>query len=97
MTLTKEKLTDELYEKVGLSKREADDFVDSFFDEIRTTLVRNEGVKLSSFGNFELRDKRQRVGRNPKTGEEKLITARRVVSFHPSAILKNLVVENYHG
>ena len=97
MTLTKEKLTVVLSEKVGFNKCEGDDFIDAFFDEIRTTLVRVEGVKLSSFGKFELRDKKQRVGRNPKTGEEKSISARRVVVFHPSAMLKNLVLNNYKG
>ena len=94
MTLTKADLTDLVFEKVGLNKREANDMVDAFFEEIRTKLVRNESVKISGFGNFELRDKKQRPGRNPKTGEECLVTARRVVSFHPSHKLKSLVLQN---
>ena len=94
MTLTKANLTDLVFEKVGLNKREADDMVDAFFEEIRSTLVRKEIVKLSGFGNFEIRDKKQRPGRNPKTGDECLVTARRVVSFHPSQKLKGLVLQS---
>jgi integration host factor subunit alpha len=97
MTLTKAELTDLLFDKVGLNKREAGDFVDTFFDEIRSQLVRSESVKLSGFGNFLLRDKPQRPGRNPKTGEDCLISARRVVTFHPSPILKSMVLKNYQG
>lgn len=91
MTLTKAELADLLFEKVGLNKREAKDMVESFFEEIRTSLENGEGVKLSGFGNFELRDKPERPGRNPKTGEEIPITARRVVTFHASQKLKALV------
>ena len=78
MTLTKAELADLLFEKVGFNKREAKDVVESFFEEVRLALERCEGVKLSGFGNFQLRDKPQRPGRNPKTGEEIPITARRV-------------------
>jgi integration host factor subunit alpha len=81
MTLTKAELADLLFEKVGLNKREAKDMVEAFFEEIRNALERGDGVKLSGFGNFQLRDKPQRPGRNPKTGEEIPITARRVVTF----------------
>lgn len=95
MTLTKAELADMLFEKVGLNKREAKDMVESFFEEIRIALESGEGVKLSGFGNFELRDKPQRPGRNPKTGEEIPITARRVVTFHASQKLKALVEESY--
>src|SRR5258708_11595002 len=70
MTLTKAELADLLFEKVGLNKREAKDMVEAFFEEIRGALERGESVKLSGFGNFQLRDKPQRPGRNPKTGEE---------------------------
>src|SRR4030065_414468 len=84
MTLTKAELADLLFEKVGLNKREAKDMVEAFFEEIRGALERGESVKLSGFGNFQLRDKPQRPGRNPKTGEEIPITARRVGTFHPS-------------
>src|SRR5438876_3291582 len=82
MTLTKAELADLLFEKVGLNKREAKDMVEAFFEEIRGALERGESVKLSGFGNFQLRDKPQRPGRNPKTGEEIPISARRVVTFH---------------
>jgi integration host factor subunit alpha len=97
MTLTKAELADMLFEKVGLNKREAKDMVESFFEEIRLALEEGDGVKLSGFGNFELRDKPQRPGRNPKTGEEIPITARRVVTFHASQKLKALVEESYAG
>ncbi len=97
MTLTKAELADLLFEKVGLNKREAKDMVEAFFEEIRVRLEQSEEVKLSGFGNFQLRDKQQRPGRNPKTGEEIPISARRVVTFHPSAKLKSLVEKNYHG
>ncbi len=87
-TLTKADLAELLFEKVGLNKREAKDVVESFFDEIRLALEKGDIVKLSGFGNFQLRDKPQRPGRNPKTGEEIPITARRVVTFHASQKLK---------
>ncbi|NLD70194.1 MAG: integration host factor subunit alpha [Limnobacter sp.] len=87
-TLTKAELAEMLFERVGLNKREAKDMVETFFDEIRTALERGESVKLSGFGNFQLRDKPQRPGRNPKTGEEIPISARRVVTFHASQKLK---------
>ncbi|HJV83098.1 MULTISPECIES: integration host factor subunit alpha [Oxalobacteraceae] len=90
-TLTKAELAELLFEQVGLNKREAKDMVETFFDEIRNALERGESVKLSGFGNFQLRDKPQRPGRNPKTGEEIPITARRVVTFHASQKLKSMV------
>ena len=90
-TLTKAELADLLFEQVGLNKREAKDMVETFFDEIRDALERGESVKLSGFGNFQLRDKPQRPGRNPKTGQEIPITARRVVTFHASQKLKGMV------
>ncbi len=96
MTLTKAELADMLFEKVGLNKREAKDMVESFFEEIRIALETGDTVKLSGFGNFQLRDKPQRPGRNPKTGEEMPITARRVVTFHASQKLKSQV-EDAHG
>ena len=91
MTLTKAELADLLFEKVGLNKREAKDMIDAFFDELRLTLEAGDPVRLSGFGNFNLRDKPQRPGRNPKTGEEALVKARRVVTFHASAKLKTTV------
>jgi integration host factor subunit alpha len=90
-TVTKAELAEALFDRLGLNKREAKDMVDGFFDEIRQALERGESVKLSGFGNFQLRDKPQRPGRNPKTGEEIAITARRVVTFHASQKLKAAV------
>ena len=95
MTLTKAELTDSLFEKIGLNKHDAKSIVESYFEEIRTQLESGEIVKLSGFGNFQIRDKPQRPGRNPKTGEDIPISARRVVTFHPSAKLKNLVEKNH--
>ena len=89
--LTKAEMAERLFEELGLNKREAKEMVEMFFEEIRHALENNESVKLSGFGNFDLRDKRQRPGRNPKTGEEIPITARRVVTFHASQKLKALV------
>lgn len=90
-TLTKAELAELLFEQVGLNKREAKDMVDTFFDEIRNALERGEAVRLSGFGNFQLRDKPQRPGRNPKTGEAVPIVARRVVTFHASQKLKDMI------
>ena len=95
MTLTKAELADLLFDKVGLSRRESKDMVESFFEEIRVALEEGDSVKLSGFGNFQLRDKPQRPGRNPKTGEEIPITARRVVTFHASQKLKGMVELKY--
>ncbi len=92
-TLTKAELAEMLFEQVGLNKREAKDMVETFFQEIRAALERGESVKLSGFGNFQLRDKPQRPGRNPKTGEEIPISARRVVTFHASQKLKAQIEE----
>ena len=94
--LTKADLAEKLYEDLGLNKREAKELVELFFEEIRHALENNEQVKLSGFGNFELRDKSQRPGRNPKTGEEIPISARRVVTFRPGQKLKARV-EAYVG
>ena len=86
--LTKSEMAAKLFEELGLNKREAKEIVEQFFEEIRVCLENNEQVKLSGFGNFDLRDKRQRPGRNPKTGEEIPISARRVVTFRPGQKLK---------
>jgi integration host factor subunit alpha len=96
-TLTKAELADLLFEKVGLNKREAKDMVESFFEEIRNALQAGDTVKLSGFGNFQCREKPQRPGRNPKTGEEMPISARRVVTFHASQKLKVMVEDAEHG
>ena len=91
--LTKSEMAEKLFEELGLNKREAKELVEQFFEEIRICLENNEQVKLSGFGNFDLRDKRERPGRNPKTGEEIPISARRVVTFRPGQKLKARVDE----
>ncbi len=96
MALTKADMAEKLFEELGLNKREAKELVDMFFEEIRTALEAGHQVKLSGFGNFDLRDKNQRPGRNPKTGEEIPISARRVVTFRPGQKLKARV-EAYAG
>ena len=96
MALTKAELAERLFLDVGLNKREAKEFIDAFFEVVRDALERGEQVKLSSFGNFDLRQKNQRPGRNPKTGEEIPISARRVVTFRPGQKLK-VRVEAYAG
>jgi integration host factor subunit alpha len=95
-TLTKAVMADRLFQDVGLNKREAKEFVDALFETLRSALERGEQVKLSGFGNFELRQKNQRPGRNPKTGEEIPISARRVVTFRPGQKLRARV-ETYVG
>lgn len=94
--LTKAEMAERLFDEMGLNKREAKDLVEQFFEEVKHSLESNEQVKLSGFGNFDLRDKSQRPGRNPKTGEEIPIQARRVVTFRPGQKLKSRV-ENYAG
>ena len=89
--LTKADLAEMLFDELGLNKREAKEIVELFFEEIRSSLENNEQVKLSGFGNFDLRDKSTRPGRNPKTGEEIPISARRVVTFKPGQKLKTKV------
>ncbi|MER2493991.1 integration host factor subunit alpha [Catenovulum sediminis] len=91
MALTKAEIAEHLFEKLGMNKRDAKDLVEIFFEEIRAALEDGEQVKLSGFGNFDLRDKSERPGRNPKTGEDIPITARRVVTFRPGQKLKNRV------
>ena len=88
MALTKAEMAVHLFEELGLNKREAKDMVEMFFEEIRMSLENGRQVKLSGFGNFDLREKKQRPGRNPKTGEEIPISARRVVTFRPGQKLK---------
>ena len=96
MTLTKAELASMLFDQVGLNKREAKDFVEAWFETITRALESGEDVKLSGFGNFQLRDKKERPGRNPKTGEEIPISARRVVTFKPGQKLRSRV-EAYAG
>lgn len=94
--LTKAGMADQLFEELGLNKRESKEIVEAFFEEIRLSLESNQSVKISGFGNFDLRDKSERPGRNPKTGEEIPISARRVVTFRPGQKLKARV-ESYAG
>lgn len=94
--LTKAKMADQLFDELGLNKREAKEVVELFFGEIAKSLENNVQVKLSGFGNFDLREKGERPGRNPKTGEEIPITARRVVTFRSGQKLKARV-EAYAG
>lgn len=90
-TVTKLDLAQSIIDSIGLTNREAKEIVEAFFGEISSSLEAGDEVKLSGFGNFQLRDKPQRPGRNPKTGEEIAVTARRVVTFHASSKLKEAV------
>ena len=90
-TLTRADLAEALVNKVGLPRNESQDVVELVLNEISTALARGEGVKLSSFGSFGIRQKGQRVGRNPKTGQEVPITPRRVLIFRPSNIMKERI------
>lgn len=89
--LTKAQLAELLFEQIGLNKRESKDMVDAFFDLIVQSLIDGKDVKLSGFGNFQIRTKAPRPGRNPRTGEEIPIEARRVVTFHASSKLKEQI------
>ena len=93
MALTKAQLAEHLFKTYGLNKRESKELIDVFFEEIRAALETGYSVKLSGFGNFNLRDKRQRPGRNPKTGELVMISSRRVVTFKVGQKLKARVAE----
>jgi len=90
-TVTRAELSEAVYQEVGLSRSESSELVESVLEEISTALVRGEAVKLSSFGSFSVRDKGQRIGRNPKTGEEVPILARRVLVFRASHVLKDKI------
>ena len=91
MALTKAEMAEHLFEKLGINKRDAKDLVELFFEEIKGALESGEQVKLSGFGNFDLRDKNERPGRNPKTGQEVPINPRRVLTFRPSHLMKDRV------
>jgi len=86
--MTKAEIIEQIYEKVGFSKKESAEIVELVFDTMKETLERGEKIKFSGFGNFVVRQKRPRIGRNPQTGEEIEITARRVLTFRPSQVLK---------
>jgi len=88
MTTTRYDIAEKIYEEVGISRKDAGDILDMMVDEIRDELVKGNDVKLSTFGTFLVRHKTPRMGRNPKTGVEALITARRVISFKPSQVLR---------
>ncbi len=90
-TVTRAQLSEAVYQEVGLSRNESSDLVESVLDELASALVRGEMVKLSSFGSFSVRQKGQRMGRNPKTGEEVPIRPRRVLVFRPSHVLKDRI------
>ena len=90
-TVTRADLTEAIYKEIGLSRTESSDLVESILDLIVAALVKGENVKLSGFGTFSVRDKPERMGRNPKTGREVPITKRRVMTFKPSQMLKERV------
>ena len=94
MTVTKMELANLLFDELGLNKREAKEFVDLFFEEIRSALENGDNVKFSGFGSFSVRDKPQRPGRNPKTGEEIPVSARRVVTYKASQKIKDRVADS---
>lgn len=96
MALTKADFAERLFDELGLNKREAKEMIELFFEEIKNSLENGEQVKISGFGKFELRDKKSRPGRNPKTGEEIPISARRVVTFRSGQKLKARA-EQYAG
>jgi len=92
-TITRADLTEAVYEQVGLSRNESSDLVEALLEEISKTLVSGEAVKISSFGSFSIREKKERVGRNPKTGVEVPISPRKVLTFKASHILKDKINE----
>lgn len=87
--MTKAEIVEQIYEKIGFSKKESADIVELVFDTMKETLSKGEKIKISGFGNFVVRQKRPRVGRNPQTGEQIEITARKVLTFRPSQVLKS--------
>ena len=91
--MTKADLVNAVFQRVGFSKKESANIVEYVFDTIKGTLEAGENIKISGFGNFVVRDKRARIGRNPQTGEEMEISARRVLTFKPSQVLRNALKE----
>lgn len=87
--MTKADIIERIFSKIGFSKKESSDIVDMVFDTIKETLERGEKIKISGFGNFMVREKGERVGRNPQTGQEITISPRRVITFRPSQVLKS--------
>ena len=90
-TVTRAQLSEAVYQEVGLSRNESAELVESVLNEVSNALARGEMVKISSFGSFSVRQKGQRIGRNPKTGEEVPILPRKVLVFRPSHVLKNRI------
>lgn len=97
MAMTKADIVEALYEKVGFSKKDAADLVELVFDQIKNTLAQGQKIKISGFGNFVVREKRSRIGRNPQTGESIEISARRVLTFRPSQVLRAEVNSSLEG
>ena len=90
-TVTKADIVEKVYQKIGFSKKEASELVEMVFDQLKNTLQKGEKVKISGFGNFLVRAKNERIGRNPQTGEQIKISARRVLTFRPSQVLKAIL------
>lgn len=95
-TITRQQLTEAVYQEVGLSRNESAELVEAILNEISDAIARGEPVKISSFGSFTVRQKGERIGRNPKTGEEVPILPRRVLVFRPSHVLKNRINNSAH-
>ena len=92
--MTKAEIVEQIYERVGFSKKEAAELVEKVFEIVKETLAEGEKVKISGFGNFVVRHKNARKGRNPQTGQEILLDARKVLTFKPSLVLKNVLNES---
>lgn len=90
-TMTKADIVEKVYQKIGFSKKEASELVEMVFGQLKDVLVRGDKVKISGFGNFVVRGKKERVGRNPQTGDQIKISARRVLTFRPSQVLKAIL------
>ena len=90
-TMTKADIVEKVYEKIGFSKKESSELVELVFDTLKTVLEEGEKVKISGFGNFVVRQKKERIGRNPQTGDQITISARKVLTFRPSQVLKAML------
>jgi integration host factor subunit alpha len=89
--MTKADMVEKIYEKIGFSKKESAELVETVFDIIKTTLEQGEKIKIAGFGNFVVKEKADRRGRNPQTGDEIIITARKILTFKPSQVLKTAI------
>lgn len=90
-TMTKADIVEQVYQKIGFSKKEASELVEMVFNELKSQLIHGDKVKISGFGNFTVKEKKERVGRNPQTGDQIKISARRVLTFKPSQVLKAIL------